>query len=105
MKFCTIETATAESIEVALDEAYLAVLDRRLKARRFLAEVSDLPVRVTSREKVPLARYQECAEQGLSIVEAARKLGISPSAVHECAKRYKFHFRDGRVDNGPKART
>lgn len=36
--------------------------------------------------------YRRCAEEGLTLAEASRKLGVSPQAVYDAALRYQLKF-------------
>lgn len=42
--------------------------------------------------------YRACAAEGLSTSEAAKRLGLSPSAVSCAAKRHGLTFRDARAE-------
>lgn len=96
MKFCTIETATAETIEAALDEA-LSVVSGRVLKRQMIADASYERDEVKSkRAKVDLQKARELARQGLTINEAAIAFGMTPTALRITAKRYGIKFADGR---------
>jgi hypothetical protein len=97
MKYCTIETATAESIEAALDEAYEAVSGRHMAAKVFLSEPSNTPSRTNLRtRKAGADEYRKCADEGLTVKETAALLGIHFNTIRVVARRYGIKFLDGR---------
>lgn len=93
MTFVSIETATAGSIEVALDEAMKAV------AARNSMQLWRISPRGAGKEFVSKTaqRYIDCGRRGMTRKEAAEHLGVSYQTVCQMARKYNIEFVSDRM--------
>lgn len=79
--------------KVSLDgqQAMLAALERMALPEPAAAHVAPRKRRSDS----PVDQLRACADEGLSKAQTARKLGLTPASVGECARRYGIAFKPG----------